>query len=122
MSAGVSTGGATPTLVSSADATTAITMAATDEILVLVTAHATFADLAAVATRLAVGTESFAASDTYYIVWTATTGGLTHVARLTTDGTANTTFDAADTLIDMIILTGTTNSASLTIANFATLA
>jgi RTX calcium-binding nonapeptide repeat (4 copies) len=122
ISAGVSTGGAAATVVSSIDATTALTMGATDEVLVLRTADGTFTDLAAVAVRLALNTESFVDTDTFYVVWTATTGGLTHVSRLTTDATANTTFDGADTLVDMVILVGTTNSTAMTAASFAVIA
>lgn len=121
LNAGISTGGAAATVVSSADGTTAISMAGTDEVLVLRTADGTFADLAAVSTRLQVASESFAASDTYYVVWTATTGGLTHISLLTTDA-GNTVISGADTLEDMVTLVGTTNSTAITLANFATVA
>ena len=116
----LSTAGAAATVVSSSDATTAITLVGTDEVLVLRTADATFANLAAVHTRLEVGSESIAASDSYYVVWTATTGGLTHISLLTTDGTAG--ISTGDTLEDILVLTGTTNSTAITTANFAQVA
>ncbi len=117
----ISTGGAPATPVSSADAGTALTVASTDEVVILRTAdNATFADLAAVRTRLAAGAESFAASDQFYIVY-SNAAGVTNIAILTTDA-GNTDITAADTLVDVVTLTGSVNSALLLAANFANLA
>jgi len=120
---GISSGGAAVTIVSSADATTALaTVATTDEVVILRAAdNATFADLAAVKTRLQVGTESFAASDSYYIVFNDA-AGVTNVAILTTTGTANTTLDADENLVLVATLTGIVSPATLTAANFAVVA